>query len=190
MYTNQTLKLHSFGFYVPLGILNPNHVFQGLSHGLVSAAGVPVRGRGGFLLDSPCLCQGFSRRLATTHCPPSPPAVLRCGGCASTACQDRGSRAHSPSWRAAARGGAYRRHSSSTSGLLGRWSQVHGVLAVPRGSFLLGQLSPNDFWAHAKGFGSCCFRPKSSDRSIGTVPSAGGHCARRHCKEHRVHPEE
>lgn len=39
---NQTLKLHSFGFYVLLGILNPNLIFHGLSQGLASAGGALV----------------------------------------------------------------------------------------------------------------------------------------------------
>lgn len=77
-------------------------------------AGVPERGRRGFLLDNPCLCKGFSRKLAMTHCPPYPPAVPRCGGCGSKPCQDGESRAHSPSSLSQAREGAYRRHSSSS----------------------------------------------------------------------------
>lgn len=82
--------------------------------------GVPVRSRGGFLLDSPCLCKGFSRRLATVHCPPYPPAVLRCGGHGSKRCQDGGSRAHSPS------------SLSQAGGLLPEVVPTGGTTAAPR----------------------------------------------------------
>lgn len=102
-------------------------------------AGVPVRGRGGFLLNSPCLCKGFSRSLAMTHCPPYPPAALRCGGCGSQSCQDKESRAHSPSFLSQA-GGLL----EAQQQLQGR-SQVCGMLVEPRGSFFHGQLSPHDF---------------------------------------------
>lgn len=108
-------------------------------------AGVPVRGRGGFLLDSPCLCKGFSRSLATTHCPPYPPAALRCEGCGSQPWQDGGPRAHSPSSLSQAGGLCQRCCLQEAQQQLQGRSQLHGMLAEPRGSFLLGQLSSNDF---------------------------------------------
>lgn len=120
---NQTLKPHSFGFYVPLGILNPNLIFHGLSQGLASAGGVlecqSEAGEASFS-TAPVLCKGFSRRLATVHCPPYPPAVLRCGGHGSKRCQDGGSRAHSPS------------SLSQAGGLLPEVVPTGGTAAAPR----------------------------------------------------------
>lgn len=158
MCANQTLKLHSFGFYVPLGILNP-----WLGQGLASAGGVlvcqPEVGEASF--STARLCKGFSRRLAMTHCPPYPPAVLSCGGCGSKACQDGGSRAHSPS--SPSQAGALLPEVVPTGGTAEASRHVLGPWGVCRA---LGQLSP---WAvitqenhlQAGGFGSHCFRSKS-----------------------------
>lgn len=136
MCANQTLKLHSFGFYVPLGILNP-----WLGQGLASAGGVlvcqPEVGEASF--STARLCKGFSRRLAMTHCPPYPPAVLSCGGCGSKACQDGGSRAHSPS--SPSQAGALLPEVVPTGGTAEASRHVLGPWGVCRA---LGQLSP---WA-------------------------------------------
>lgn len=102
-------------------------------------AGVPVRGMGVFLLVSPCLCKGFSRSLATTHCPPYPPAALRCGGCGSQPWQDGGPRAHSPS--SLSQAGELLPEALPTGSTAAAPRQVPGPLDACRA---LGQLPP---WA-------------------------------------------
>lgn len=93
-------------------------------------AGAPERGRRSFLLDSPYLCKGFSRKLAMTHCPSYPP-VPRCRGHGSKPCQDGGSRAHSPSSLSQAIEGAYRRHSSSSQAGRGPWDTCRAPGQLP-----------------------------------------------------------